>query len=180
MKTCSCCKSLKSLDEFNKSRSSKDGKQSYCKLCQRSKTKEFYFTNRDKRLLQRKQWRESNRDKDNASFQRWKKKNPKSYDNSWKKYNSKRRRNILLKVSDNLICERCGCDLVELLEINHKNGGGLKEVGRKNQKFYTAILNGSRTTDDLNILCKMCNILHYIEMKYGKQPYVLKWEPSNE
>jgi hypothetical protein len=180
MKVCFCCKTQKNFDEFNKNKKTKDGRQSYCKVCQRLKTKEFYFENRDKRLLQRQEWRQLNKDKDKASYRRWKKKNPDSYGCSWKKYNAKRRKNVLLMVSDNLICERCGCDTIELLEINHKNGGGLKEVKRSNQKFYTSILNGSRTTDDLNILCKMCNILHYIEMKYGKQPYILRWNPNDE
>ena len=170
----------KNLEDFNKNSNAKDGKQSYCKNCQKAKRAKYYDENKSDELKKRVKWREFNKDKDALSFQRWKKKNPESYGCSWKKYNAKRRKNVLLMVSDNLICERCGCDTIELLEINHKNGGGLKEVKRSNQKFYTSILNGSRTTDDLNILCKMCNILHYIEMKYGKQPYILTWNPNDE
>lgn len=178
MKECICCKNTKPLEEFNKSSAAKDGKQAYCKECQRQKRRRCYYANRQQELNKRKEWRLTNKEKDNASHHRWKDKNPETYKESWKKHNLNRRRNVLLKISAELKCNRCGCDKFDLLEINHINGGGLKEVGRRNQIFISKILSGERQIDDLEILCKMCNILHYIELKFGKQPYTLDWNKN--
>lgn len=84
--------------------------------------------------------------------------------------------NILSK--NNPICVSCGCDKQELLEINHKNGGGTKEVqrGKKGVKFYWDIYMGRRKTDDLEILCRVCNAKHYLELKYGKLPYRITYK----
>lgn len=87
-------------------------------------------------------------------------------------YESPRERNRtirLMKVSNgNLICSRCGCNNVRILEINHINGDGNKE--RKNQphdKLYKDILSGKRTIKDLNLLCRLCNQAHFVKLRYG-------------
>jgi len=74
-------------------------------------------------------------------------------------------------------CVRCGCEDTRLLEINHKYGGGNKELdnGRKSRKFYNDIIKFRRETDDLEILCKVCNARHCLELKYGKLPYKIIW-----
>ena len=178
MKICLACNQKKELDKFNNNKNSKDGKQCYCKICQGQKKREYYAKNREELLKKRNEWRKNNKDKDSASYKRWKEKNPDEYKKSWKNHNINRRKNTLLKISPNLCCNRCGCDKFELLEINHINGGGLKEVGRKNQAFVSKILSGERSVNDLEILCKMCNILHYVQMKFGPQPYTLDWNPE--
>jgi predicted nucleic acid-binding Zn-ribbon protein len=79
-------------------------------------------------------------------------------------------------------CVRCGCDDFRLLEINHKNGGGRKEllVGRKTKAraFYHAIANGERKTDDLELLCRPCNAIHYLELLHGPLPMKVVWKGS--
>ena len=74
---------------------------------------------------------------------------------------SRRYREIALKVigTGKIQCARCGCDDVRLIEINHKNGGGGKEMaaGKKSQKFYIDIARLRRTVDDLELLCRVCN-----------------------
>lgn len=109
-----------------------------------------------------------------------------------RKRDKKKRRKVLdivftarfkvLKVisNDNLSCAQCGCNDIRLLEINHINGGGSKETdkGRKNSYFWNNILSGKRKTDDLEILCRVCNARHYLESKYGKLPYKITF--SNE
>lgn len=64
-------------------------------------------------------------------------------------------------------CVRCHCTDIRVLDINHINGGGTKETG-SGQKIYPRIIDGTRKTDDLNILCKNCNWLHYLEMAEAK------------
>jgi hypothetical protein len=65
-----------------------------------------------------------------------------------------------------IVCVSCGYNDIRILEINHKNGGGSKEVGRANHNFYRWIANGSRSIDDLDIRCKVCNALHAVGLKY--------------
>ena len=88
--------------------------------------------------------------------------------------NRNNRKSALLLVGNgNVKCENCGCDDVRFLEINHKNGNGNKELqkGKMSNKFYWDITMLRRKTNDLNILCKVCNNLYALEMKYGKTTY---------
>lgn len=62
------------------------------------------------------------------------------------------------------ICSGCGCDIYEILEINHKNGGGHKEHREKTMaQMYRDILSGKSNKNDYNILCRVCNSLHYVK-----------------
>lgn len=62
-------------------------------------------------------------------------------------------------------CIYCGCEAPEALEINHKNGGGYNEKYYKKYRtsFYLDILKGRRTKDDLELTCRVCNAVHYLE-----------------
>mgnify|MGYP001563907046 CR=1 FL=1 len=74
-----------------------------------------------------------------------------------------------------LACKRCGCADLRVLEINHKNLNGrreLKLIG-SGMTFYRKIITGIRKTDDLELLCKVCNNAHYCEKRYK-----LKWNIS--
>lgn len=75
-------------------------------------------------------------------------------------------------------CVRCGCDDSRLLEINHKNGGGNLELqkGKRSNQFYRAIAKGLRPTDDLELLCKPCNAVHALELKFGPLPFRMTWQ----
>jgi len=71
------------------------------------------------------------------------------------------------------VCVECGCNYAPALEVNHMNGGGTRERkevwnGSKT-KFYRAIVNGTRKTDDLNTLCKVHNAIHEL-MELRKMP----------
>lgn len=106
------------------------------------------------------------------------------YDKEHKKERGRKWRIRLRKVVFNIIshnnpvCENCGCDDFRLLEINHKNGGGTKDLGRygrRTNQFVWDIYKGIRKIDDLNLLCRVCNAKHYLELKYGRLPYVIKY-----
>lgn len=89
----------------------------------------------------------------------------------FKKYRNERLKNIRIKAlkivgKGNMVCGNCGCTDVRVLEINHINGGGRQEVGKNTIKFYSDIIKGNRKTDDLNILCKVCNFAYFVERKY--------------
>jgi hypothetical protein len=85
-----------------------------------------------------------------------------------------RRRALILVGQGAIACVRCGCDRPELLEINHKNGGGRKDLVGK--WFYRAIVKLERDTGDLELLCRPCNAIHYLESKYGPLPIRVVWE----
>jgi len=60
-------------------------------------------------------------------------------------------------------CTNCGCDDYDALEINHKNGDGAQERAQRGRKaWHLDILKGRRYTDDLEIMCRVCNNHHYL------------------
>jgi hypothetical protein len=78
------------------------------------------------------------------------------------------------------ICDNCRCDDIRLIEINHKNGDGARDTRSKyHQKFLYDIITGRRKTDDLDLRCRVCNALHYIESKYGKLPFKVHMNLNN-
>lgn len=100
----------------------------------------------------------------------------KQYDKEYKRERGKtgreRVRMVVLNIlsGNNPKCIRCGCNDKRFLEINHKNGGGGKEMakGKRSNQFYWDIYMGRRTVDDLELLCKPCNAIHALELKHGK------------
>lgn len=66
------------------------------------------------------------------------------------------------------ICVQCGCADSRILEINHIHGGGGKEIRRLGggSQLQRSILKDKRK-DEFEILCKVCNIAHYCELKFG-------------
>jgi hypothetical protein len=62
MKTCSCCKLEKTLEEFNNRKRAKDGKRSECKTCQSKKSSIYYINNSNVILEKNKKWAEENKE----------------------------------------------------------------------------------------------------------------------
>lgn len=71
-----------------------------------------------------------------------------------------------IKMVGELRCNRCGCDDFEFLEFNHIGGGGSKEY-RENGRLSAMelLLIGKRKPEGLEILCRVCNALDYLERK---------------
>jgi len=93
------------------------------------------------------------------------------------------RKRVFFRICNSIIpsCVRCGCNDPRFLEINHKNGGGAREVRKANSRsnasnrFYYDIASGVRSTDDLELLCKPCNAIHALEMRFGPLPMHVIW-----
>lgn len=80
-------------------------------------------------------------------------------------------------------CARCGCDDIRLLEINHKYGNGYKERASNNfnaWKFLMDIATDKRSVEDLELLCRPCNAVHFLERKFGLLPIKVFWRKDNE
>ena len=91
------------------------------------------------------------------------------------------RKKILQKINRHLKCERCNCDDWRFLEINHKDGYGEKDrrVFGRGASFLSKINCGQRSTDDLELLCRPCNAIHYLELKYKRPlPMQVVWRPE--
>jgi hypothetical protein len=86
-----------------------------------------------------------------------------------------RRAALLFIGGGELKCVRCGCDKYEALEINHKNGGGRAELLKLKGKFYRDIAKRERDILDLEICCRVCNSLDYLERKLGPLPFSIQW-----
>jgi len=87
-----------------------------------------------------------------------------------------RRRALLLVGRGVVACVGCGCDDARLLEINHKNGGGGKEHASLNGRgFHRQIAQMKRSVDDLDLRCRPCNAVHFLESKYGPLPFKVTW-----
>ena len=75
-------------------------------------------------------------------------------------------------------CGRCGCTEVDFLEFNHINGNGCKEW-RVNggRAMMDMILTKNRGIDGLEILCRVCNALDFLERKNKEsaERFEIKW-----
>jgi len=98
----------------------------------------------------------------------------------WVKKNRAKRkkydRELRLKAIEKLggKCVNCGCDNVDALEFNHKNGGGYSEYkahGGCGRQICLDIL--ARRRDDIELTCKVCNALHCL-VKLKRLPN--KWK----
>jgi predicted RNA-binding Zn-ribbon protein involved in translation (DUF1610 family) len=108
-------------------------------------------------------------------LQAWVKQNPKKAHVSAKKGRDLMRRAAMMLVGKgDVICSGCGCDEYRALEINHINGGGTAEQGRKRSTLYRRIVYRIRETDDLNLLCRVCNARHYLELVLGPLPFDIR------
>jgi hypothetical protein len=73
-------------------------------------------------------------------------------------------------------CANCGCDEFPLLEINHINGGGrLAAKSRSNRQLYRDIVSGRVALNDYNVLCRICNALHYVQNILGVKGHKVIW-----
>lgn len=65
-------------------------------------------------------------------------------------------------------CINCGCTEKSILEINHISGGGRIDFKKKSpNKHYRDIARGVADLKEYNVLCKICNIHHYVETILG-------------
>lgn len=79
-------------------------------------------------------------------------------------------------------CAACGCDEIDFLEINHINGGGCVEIREQGNRMIDNVLSGKRSPVGLNVLCRVCNALDYLERKAPEASgqFVVRWEKFTE
>ena len=85
-KVCNKCNKEKSLTEYHKDKSKKDGFRSDCKKCNCASRKKWREENPEKIKAARKKWQKENPEKVKALKRKWKKENPGKVKASRKKY----------------------------------------------------------------------------------------------
>lgn len=123
------------------------------------KQKVWRVKNRERLSEKTREWRQRNpdyykkyREKNNeklSNYRRMKYReyfllNPEKYREYSRMSNKRKRLRVLSLINPILECERCGCNNLNFLEINHKNGGGSKEFRRlyknRQRQFYREII----------------------------------------
>lgn len=90
MKICKNCKEKKSIEEFVKSKNTKDGRLNKCKLCHNLLVKKQYYDNHEYTKQKNKEYREKNKEKLNLCNRRYKEKNREKLrlaEKEWRKNN---------------------------------------------------------------------------------------------
>jgi len=137
----------------------------------------FYRCAKERERLR--QYVQNNRSYVNRLRREWYRRDPARTAKIESEKRKKKRQRALLLVGRGLVkCINCGCNKPEFLEVNHINGGGSKE-NERSSKFYSDLLAGRRGIEDLELRCKICNILHYSERIYGKLPHKIIWPGNN-
>ncbi len=74
-------------------------------------------------------------------------------------------------------CVNCGCDEFSLLEINHVMGGGRVEQKIKSpRQLCRDIVKAKVDSSAYNILCRVCNALHYVQNILGVNGHKVSWK----
>ena len=97
MKTCNNCKKIKTLSEFNKDKSKRDGLQTFCRECKQTKDKTYAEKNREAARKRAKDWRKNNLQKAKESCKKWRNENPEkmaAYKKKWSKENKARKNKL--------------------------------------------------------------------------------------
>ena len=98
----------------------------------------------------------------------------------YQEYYEEIRLEVLAMIDPARKCARCGCDNTKFLEINHIKGGGNQEHKKRGKNvtrnMILLIHLKKRGIEDLNILCKICNALDYLERKYGHTRLRVIWD----
>jgi hypothetical protein len=66
-------------------------------------------------------------------------------------------------------CKYCGCDELRFLEFNHINGGGNIQYKKYKLTFQRQIVLGLIDIKELEITCRVCNHLKFLETKNPDQ-----------
>ncbi|MBA7562050.1 hypothetical protein ES708_03699 [subsurface metagenome] len=93
--------------------------------------------------------------------------NPEYHRESVRKSHWKLRKEVMTLLGGK--CVICGLTDLRLLNLNHKNGGGTKDRGKR-IKVYREILSGVRGKNEYDVRCFNCNILYDYERGIRKVP----------
>ncbi|HEV7377467.1 MAG TPA: hypothetical protein VGN95_22310 [Pyrinomonadaceae bacterium] len=101
--------------------------------------------------------------------------NPEEERRKWREQHHQVREKAIERFGGKL-CVNCGCDEFNLLEINHINGGGrVAAKVRQSRQLYRDIVSNRVELRDYNVLCRVCNALHYVQDILGVKGHKVTW-----
>gem|GEM_PF-2928605 len=104
--------------------------------------------------------------------------NPEEERRKWREQHQQVRERAIERLGGKL-CANCGCDEFNLLEINHINGGGrVAAKVRQSRQLYRDIVSSRVDLSDYNVLCRVCNALHYVQDILGVKGHKVTWIDS--
>ena len=123
-----------------------------------------------------------NKDLYKKRTKKWKKTHREKCREYGRKYRKQKREEVIFLLGGK--CVYCNCQEYDALEINHINGGGNKEKHYKisREAYYLDIISGRRPHNDLELTCRVCNAVHYLEKikKLGGKWKVVYTPPNNK
>ena len=135
-KRCSNCKKTKDLNDFNKNRSKKDGRQYRCRECQKLyHNKDWYIKNKDKIIK--------------SNYIKKKERRNQHWTKIIKRYFSKG-------------CVDCGIKNVRVLEFDHVRGNKVNGVGTMVSENY-GWKTIKKEIDKCEVRCRNCHMLRTFE-----------------
>lgn len=117
----------------------------------------------------------------------WYRSNPKKYKQSYKRNNEMAKIETLWKIAHardylSLVCENCGCTDIRLLTVNHLIPTLKRDYNTYGRNLWVRVRQSDDKTikENYNILCFMCNWLHYYEWKWKdlKGKMVIQWKKT--
>jgi hypothetical protein len=126
--------------------------------------KKYRENNREKCREANQRWLESNREKHAETSAAWQKANPEKCREKGKRYRKNLRIEVVVALGGK--CVRCGIADWRVLQIDHVQGGGRKELETFESRaaYYRHVLK-SLDTGDYQILCSNCNWVKRYEMR---------------
>jgi hypothetical protein len=116
------------------------------------------------------EWRKRNKESENY--------NPEEERRKWREQHRRVREKAMDRIGGKK-CFNCGCTNFSILEINHINGGGRKELkAKQNRQLYRDIVNDKVNLNEYNVLCRVCNALHYVQDILGITGHQVLWRDS--
>jgi hypothetical protein len=91
----------------------------------------------------------------------------------------RRLRDEVFEILGGARCIECGCDVRELLEVNHIEADGAherKQLGKQPLSLYQDIRAARVDKMRYNVLCKVCNALHFVQTVRGIQGHRVVWD----
>ena len=142
--------------------------------------KAYREKNKEKLKIKSKEYYQKNKEAIIQKSKKYAQENSKARKNYLKGYHEKSRLEVSKKIDPAMKCANCGCDDPRFLEINHIKGGGNQEHKKRGKNvtrnMILLIYLKKRGIEDLNILCKICNALDYLERKYGHTRLRVVWD----
>lgn len=142
----------------------------------------YYIKNKEEINRKNREWYQKNKEDVCLRTNKYFKRNLTKYQQYKKKSYGGIKLEVLAKIDPAMKCTNCGCDDTRFLEINHIKGGGRKEQQRLkktdhnlSQNWIMLIHKGKRGTEDLNLLCRVCNSIDHLERVYGKSGLRAVW-----